>query len=267
MASLQPLYTPANCKFAFQLRWGVTIHWRERVKESVWLEALQESLKIDEIKTLSWRNPAELMTQFALSTIPSHSPYFIIQRLKGRLQYTVREQCPKALRPHYAIRSFGTQERDVVEAYIAKQPTKHPMATARAQQIFEELLFRDPTVDLSVARSTAHGEYWHNLHVVLVHEDRWRDVHVERLKKTQKIILKTAAKHGCRISRCAILADHMHIAMSCALESSPEETVLAMMNNVAWVYEMKPVLCYSAFMGTFGEYDQRVMAGERLVGR
>ncbi len=261
MVAIQPLYTPLNCKFAFQLRWGVTVHWRERVDVSVWLEPLQDSLLKDEIKILSCRQPTELMTQFALSTLPSHSPLFIIQRLKGRLQYAVREQCPKALRPHYAIRSFGTQEREVIEAYIAKQPTKHPMATERAQQIFEDLLYCDPTVDLSVARSTAHGTYWHNLHVVLVHEDRWRDVHIERLKKMHEIILKTAAKHECRISRFAILADHLHVAMSCSLESSPEEIVLAMMNNVAWVYGMKPVLCYSTFMGTFGEYDQRVVAG------
>ncbi len=52
--------------------------------------------------------------------------------------------------------------------------------------------------------------------------------------------------------------------MSCGLESSPAEIVLAMMNNVDWVYEMKPVLCYSAFVGTFGEYDQRVVSGLRV---
>ncbi len=190
MASLQPLYTSDNCKFAFQLRWGVTIHWREAVPESAWLGPLQDSLLKDEIRILTLKQPSELMTQFALSTLPSHSPRFIIQRLKGRLQYAVREQSPKALRPHYAIRSFGTQEREVVEAYVAKQPFKHTMAAERTQRIFEDLLYCDSAVDLSAARSTEHGTYWHNLHIVLVHESRWRDVHVERLKKTQAVILK-----------------------------------------------------------------------------
>jgi REP element-mobilizing transposase RayT len=264
MAALQPLYTSDNCKFAFQLRWGVTIHWREAVHDSVWLEPLQDSLLKDEIKILSWQQPSELMTKFALSTLPSHSPYFIMQRLKGRLQYARRERSPKALRPHYAIRSFGTQEREVIEGYIAKQPFKHPMAAERTQRIFEDLLYSDPTVDLSTARSTEHGTYWHNLHVVLVHEFRWRDVHVERLKKTQEVVLQGAVKHDCRISRVAILADHLHVAMRCSLESSPAEIVLAMMNNVAWVYEMKPVLCHSAFVGTLGEYDQRAVSGQRV---
>ena len=264
MAAVQPLYTPAKCKFAYQLRWAITIHWRQTVDESVWLEPLQNALEKDQINILSIHQPLVQSTPFALSTRPAQRPIFIIQRLKGRLQYAVRDRYPKALQTHYAIRSFGTQERQVIEAYIAKQPMKHTMAAERFQKIFEDLLYSDTSVDLSLARSTEHGTYWYNLHVVLVHQERWCDVRAERLKKTQQVILKGAAKHDCRISRCAILADHLHVAMSCPLEASPEEIVLAMMNNVAWVYEMKPVLCFSAFVGTFGEYDQRVVAGKRL---
>ena len=180
------------------------------------------------------------------------------------MQYAVRDHHPKALEPHYAIRSFGTQEREIIEAYIAKQPTKHRMADERVQKLFEELVYIDTSVDLSLARTTGHGSYWYNLHIVFVHEDRWRDVDADRLKQTQTAALRTAAKRGCRVSRCSILADHLHVALGCELDCVPAELAFGMMNNIAYTYGMKPILLYSGFLGTFGEYDQRSVEGNRL---
>lgn len=264
MAQLAPIYTPDNCRFAYQLRWGVTIHWLQPISESVWLDALKLALEKDEIRILSWRWRNEQSTQFALSTLPTASPQFIAQRLKGRLHYAVRDVIPKALQPHFAIRSFGTQQREVIEAFIAKQPTKHRMAAERTQEIFEELVFVDSRVDLSQERNTKHASYWYNLHLVFVHEGRWRDVDADRLKCTQSVVLRCATKRGGRVSRCSILADHLHVSLGCELDCVPEEIALAMMNNIAWVYGMKPVLPYSAFVGTFGEYDQRSVKGDRF---
>lgn len=262
MELLDPIYIPGLCNFAYQLRWGISVFWRQPVPELLWLEEFEQALILDDIRILSWRWHTKDVVQFAVSTLPSISPLFVVQRVKGRLQYAVRKHEPKALRPHYAIRSYGTQEREIIEAYIAKQPSKHPMATSRSQQIFEELVFVDSSVDLSLRQKTTHGDYWYNLHIVLVHEDRWRDVNRNRLKQTQRVILSCAAKKGMRLSRCAILADHFHIALGCNLEQSPEQVTLAMMNNIAWIYEMKPILCFSAFIGTFGEYDQRAVQGQ-----
>ena len=261
MPTIEPIYTPDNCKFAYQLRWGVTLFLREFVSESLWLPSLSQALESDEIRILSHRSLDSESVQFSLSSKPAHSPAFLIQRLKGRLQYAVRDQFPKALRPHYSVRSFGTQERAIVEAYIAKQPSKHRMAAERTQMIFEDLLFVDSNIDLSAMQKTSHGDYWYNLHVVLVNEDRWCDVRRDRLLETERVILRWSKSKSLRLSRCAILADHLHLAVGCPMELSPEAIVLSLMNNVAWVHEMKPVLCFSAFVGTFGEYDQRAVVG------
>ena len=265
MTTLEPIYAGDNCNFAYQLRWAVSIFWQRPVADSLWFSAFEESLKKDEIRILSWRWLGDDGMQFAVSTLPTASPVFIIQRIKGRVQYAVKEHAPKALRAHYAVRSYGTQEREIIEAYIAKQPSKHPMAAPRSQQIFEELVFVDSNVDLSIAQKTEHGDIWYNLHLVLVHVDRWRDVDAERLMRTQSIILRCVKQKEWRLSRCAILADHLHLALGCQLTEAPQQVVLALMNNIAWVYGMKAILCHSAFLGTFSEYDQRAVVGTRSL--
>jgi REP element-mobilizing transposase RayT len=263
MTAPDPIYTSDNCNFAFQLRWGITIFWQHPVVDSLWFADFEEALKKDGIRILSWRWLADDAMQFAVSTLPTASPIFIIQRIKGRIQFAVREHAPKALRAHYAVRSYGTQEREIIEAYIAKQPSKHLMAAQRSQKLFEELAFVDADVDLSVSQRTEHGDIWYNLHVVLVHVDRWCDVDAERLKRTLNVIQRCAKQKAWRLSRCSILADHLHLALGCQVTDSPQQVALALMNNVAWVYGMTTILCHSAFIGTFGEYDQRAIEGER----
>ena len=135
------------------------------------------------------------------------------------------------------------------------------MATSKSQSIFENLNFKDESVDLAAERKTDHGSYWYNLHVVLVHLERWCDVKRSRLERVQQVILNNAKKKSWLVSRSSLLADHVHIALGCGLEESPESAVLALMNNIAWVYEMTPILQYSAFVGTIGEYDHRAIQG------
>jgi REP element-mobilizing transposase RayT len=262
MANSTSPYTSDNCKFAYQLRWGVTVFWRQCVDPGTWLEPFVSAIEKDEIRLLTWRQMDPLTTQFAVSTTPPLSPQFIVQRVKGRLQYSVRDIAPKALRPHYAIRSVGTQERKVVEAYIAKQPSKHPMASQRSQEVFEELVYIDENVNLAEPQNTIHGTWWYNLHLVLVHVERWRDADRRRLIETQKSIIRLADFQRWRLSRCSILADHLHVAVGCNLDESPESVALAMMNCAANVYGAMPVFSFSAFIGTFGEYDQRAVQGE-----
>jgi REP element-mobilizing transposase RayT len=255
----QPIYTSENTNFAYQLRWGVTVHWETPVDESAWLAPARTILESDGIRILSWRWLSFASCQIAISTPPCVNPQFIIQRLKGRIQYVVRAHAPKAFRPHYALRSFGSQERAIIENYVGKQTEHHQMATAKSHRIFEDLQFNDDKIDLSIAQKTTHGIYWYNLHIVLVNASRWCDVNQERLQRIKRILLQSGDQRGWRISRLSILADHLHVTVGCSLEYSPESVVLSMMNNIAWVYDMKPMLQYSAFVATFGEYDHRAI--------
>lgn len=256
---LKPIYTCENTAFAYQLRWGITLNWATPVEESIWLDSVSSLLESDHIRILSWRWLTKVSIQFVISTQPNIKPVFIIQRLKGRIQYAVREKVPKAFRSNYALRSFGTQERQIVEGYIAAQPSHHAMPTEKSQQIFEDLRFVDEKVDLSVMQKTTHGVYWYNLHMVIVNSERWRDINEDRLQRVKRVVLRCGVQKHCRISRLSILADHLHLAIGCPIDDSPSAVVLSMMNNIAWVYGMKPVLQYSAFIATFGEYDHRAI--------
>ncbi|MFO0087757.1 MAG: hypothetical protein ACK52L_17970 [Pirellula sp.] len=260
----KPIYLLENTKFAFQLRWGITVFWATPIDESLWIDKLRSTLEADNIRILSWRRLASEATQFVVSTTPTSSPSFIIHRLKGRLHYATKSYASKALRSHYAIRSFGTQEREIVENYIQGQTNHHRMATTKAQSIFEALRYQDDSIDLARERTTSHGTYWYNLHVVLVHAERWCDVKQSRLERVQQVLLQSGKNKSWEISRSSILADHLHVALGCGFDESPDSIALSMMNNVAWVYEMKPILQFSSFVGTFGEYDHRVIQGATL---
>ncbi len=257
--SLQPIYTLENVKFAYQLRWGVTIHWQTPVHESFWLEQIRGLLENEGIRILSTRWESENSTQFALSTQPPVSPQFTVQRVKGRLQHSIRSIAPKPLRSHYAIRSFGTQERTVIEKYVLNQSDHHPMASQRSQAIFEGLRYHDSDLDLTKERRTTHASYWYNLHIVLVNTERWRDVDHTRLERLQRGIVSIYKKKCWYVQTYSIVCDHCHLTISCPLAVAPSEVVLSLMNNVAWCYGMRPILTYGAYVATFGEYDQRAV--------
>ena len=56
------------------------------------------------------------------------------------------------------------------------------------------------------------------------------------------------------MSTLAVLPDHLHIALRGALEHSPEEIALALLNNLAHVMHQRPWWEAGYYAGTFGEY-------------
>ncbi len=60
-------------------------------------------------------------SQFALSTLPHVSPKDVVQQIKGRLYYCVRDRKPKPFKGNFAIRSVGSVTRQVTENYVADQ--------------------------------------------------------------------------------------------------------------------------------------------------
>ena len=51
--------------------------------------------------------------------------------------------------------------------------------------------------------------------------------------------------------------------MGCPLAAAPAEVALGFLNNLAYVYGMKAVFQFGAYVGTFGEYHQGAVKGER----
>ena len=264
MHSVEPIYTPSNCEFAFQLRWGLTIFWHTAVDENIWFEPLVSRLEPEGIRILSWRWMRTKVSQFGVSTLPHVSPERVVNLVQHNLQLATQDISANSLRPNFCIRSYGTQERKIVEAYVAKQPSHHPVASPSTQEFFESIVVENNNVDLSRAKRVRFGVYWFNLHIALVHLERWRCGKRDFVIATRDIVTKSCQKKSWQLSRLSLVPDHLHMSIGCSFQETPSDVVLSLMNNIAWVHDMKPLLCYSAFMGTFGEYDQRSVAGHRL---
>jgi REP element-mobilizing transposase RayT len=220
---------------------------------------LQEATEADGIRVLQHRLLDATTSQFLISTTPSVSPLLVAQRVKGRLQYILRSRIRDAFQRNYSLRSVGSANRLAIDAYIAGQLEHHPMADPRVSQEFLEYQFHDQTVDLSQPSRTAHAIYWYNLHVVLVNDLRYRDIDPKRNQQRCQVLRQTAAKKGHLLMRLGLLPDHVHFAIRAGLEVAPQDVVYSYMNNLAYVFGMKPVLTFSYYVGTFGEYDLTVI--------
>ena len=179
----------------------------------------------------------------------------IVQGVKGRLQHILRPQKLNAFQRNYSIRSIGSADRQTIDSYITGQLEHHPMADPRVDGQFRAYQFRDETVDLSLPSHTSHAIYWYNLHIVLVNEERYRDIDPNRNEQRLQVIRQTATKKGHSLMRIGLLPDHVHFSLRANLEDVPQQVVFGYMNNLAFAFGMKSVLQFSYYVGTFGEYD------------
>ena len=254
---MEPIYTADNTEPAYQLNWGLTLFWRQTpIPVADWLPALQAVTEADGVRVIKHQVARNEASQFFVSTTPPVSPAQLIRSVKGRLQHLIRQRFPKAFRRNYCLRSIGSATRENVEEYVANQLGHHRMADPRVQERLAEFQKRYPLADLSKPAFSAHGEYWYNLHLVIVNDERWMEVRQEVLRGLLDMVERAASKHGHRLSRAALLADHIHLTMGCPIDRSPEEIALGYLNNCAYACGMKRVFRFSYYVGTIGEYDR-----------
>jgi REP element-mobilizing transposase RayT len=254
---VEPLYTPDNTKPAYQLNWGLTLFWRgDPIAEDVWFADLQRATEPDGVRVIKHKSTTNDASQFFLSTKPRVSPAKLLWSVKGRLQHLVKKQAAKAFQRNYSVRSIGSAKRSVVEDYVASQLGHHRMADPHVQQGLERFQKSYPGADLSKPCFSSHGQYWYNLHVAIVNEERSTEIREDVLSKLSEMIDRAASKHGYRLSRAALLADHIHMTMGCPMDRSPEDVALGYMNNCAYACGMKAVFQFSYYVGTIGEYDR-----------
>lgn len=251
----QPFYTPENTRAAYQLNWSYVIFWHAPPKSFDWLEDLQQATEADRIRILNHSLEPPLVSKFLVSTLPTVAPQFIPHRVKGRLQHLLQRETPNAFRRNYSLRSVGSTKRDKVEAYLASQLAHHPMADERVQERLAQYQICDPQVALANERQTSHGIYWYNLHLVFVMRDRDKHLAHGELSAIREMIRGAAKAKNHLLSRASILPDHVHLALGCQLDETPEVVALSYMNNICFALGMKPVLQSSYWVGTFGEYD------------
>ena len=264
----EPLYTPDNCHPAFQLRWSLALFpHAELPSADSWIDALKRGTETDGVRVLESHRRAFDVWQFLLTTQPTVAPPQIIKSVKGRLQNLVRHTHPKAFRRNFSLTSLGDANRTCIEQYVSDQLGHHQMADPRIQARLARYQLESPDVDLSQPVFSDHGRYVCNLHLVLVHAERWRDVRAEFLDATRDMVLKAARQKGHRLSRVAILADHLHLTFGAPYERSPQEIALSYLNNLAYAHGLRPVYQVGYYVGTFGEYDMNAVRSSRDVVR
>lgn len=255
MPSLQPIYTPDNCKIAYQLDWSLAVFWRTPPDGDDWLAPLKVSTESDGIRILKHRFDRPDLSLFLVSSQPHVCPKRIPSSVKGRLQHLLRRTLPKPFQRNYDLRSIGSTKREKLEHYLAGQMDHHPMADERVQQRLAQFQIHRAEIDLSRPRFSAHGRFWCNLHLVFVNDGRWCEIRPDILGGLQRVILRSSVSKGHLLSRAALVPDHIHMILGSGLEESPRDVALSYLNNLASVWGMRPVYQFSCFVGTAGEYD------------
>lgn len=254
--SSAPIYTAENCPPAFQLNWSYSLFWRgTAIDDEQWKEALNETLSADGIRILKVHQPQSNVTQLLLSTLPRVSAQFLVQRVKGRLQYLIREQVPSAFRRNYSLSSVGSTKRAKLEAYVAQQIEHHQYADPRFRAKLQRFQIVNPQMDLSKSRASSHALYSFNVHVVLEVQTGGAAYDEPTLQAWHDMIVRASEVKGHRLSRGSVLPDHIHLLLGCQLEESPEQVALGYLNNLAHACGMRALFKFSYFVGTFGEYD------------
>ena len=254
---MEPIYTAQNTQIAYQLNWSLSLFGKGQLPEpSIWQESLGPAVEPDGVRILNCSTPSANVIQFLISSKPPIAPSSIVRSVKGRLQYLIRDETAKAFRRNYHIQSIGEANNKVLDGYINRQTAKHPMVDTRVQASLNAIQFHDPDTDLAKTNIGTYGQYLNSIHVVIENAEGWNEIRESQLTGVRDMIVGSARKKSWQLSRIGLLANHIHILLGAAVTESPESVAISLMNNIAYVYEMTPVLKFSYYVGTFGGYDR-----------
>ena len=264
------LYTPHNLNPAYHLRyvwtgWPSIAPFPHPPSQDFW-PALLQAWESDGLRMLEHRWSDE-QVQLLFSARPDVSPVSLAARARGRLQYTWRTSgnTPCAFSRKTAVRSIGDNRIRDVEEYVKGQVSKEPCADPRFGELLKKFTLADPSVDLSAPSETGSGRYWYDLHLVLVVDRRFRIADESKLAAFRDEAIRTARRHGHKVSVMAVLPDHLHAALRGNIEHSPQEIALAFQNETARALGCA-VWSFNYYAGTFGVYDMDAVRRNRSSG-
>lgn len=267
MSTPQPLYDVANATPAYYLRYSWS-GWPKggtfKQCPSELLTTVGKGLETNGIKLLEHRWTSGLL-QVTVSTLATVSPVVLAQRIKGRLDHSIRDA--KLLLPFsrkLAVRSLGENRRVDVEQYIQQQVSKERFADPNFERKLKSFTIVNSDVDLSKPTSSARGRYWYNLHLVLVTSERCRITDLSVLALLRDTCAKIAVKKGLSISVLSVMPDHLHVALRSNIADSPVTVGRSFQNNLAYVVGNRHLWADGFYVGTFGEYNMNAI--RRVVG-
>lgn len=226
----------------------------------VHFEELKAEWESDGLRVLESHWSGEKI-QVTFSTKPDVSPVLLASRAKGRLEYVwrTRTKAPARFSRKVAVRSIGDNTREAVERYIINQVSKERFADHRFETFMRRFTIEDPSVHLSQPTATNSGRYWYNLHIVLVVAERYRVVDEHQLGIICDWCGRIAARKGYRISVRSVMPDHVHLAIRGDISHSPQDMVLAFLNNLAFAFGQSRWWSGNYYVGTFSEYNMNAV--------
>lgn len=214
---------------------------------------LTEMWKVDGIyfRSRTWRGD---QIQVACEVEPEVSPIFFTGRIKGRLQYAMRQAGkPMEFSRKVGMRAIGENVTATVEGYLREQLNRSDLADPRYVKSLADAAIENPSVDLTQPAETGSGRYWYNLHVVLAADGRYRIGCEDVLPRIRSAAQAWVAGSGCVLKAFAVMPDHIHGALRGAVDTSPADIAqdLRMALNHA-----AGCILYSdrMYVGTFSEY-------------
>ena len=267
MPQLAPLYTAANCQVAYQLNWSLSVFGRAALPAAQqWIDELRAAVEPDGVRILEHRLVRPNVLQFFLSSRPDVCPADVVRSIKGRLQYLVRAQLPRAFRRNYRIESIGSANLETMGNYVASQVDHHPMADSRVREMLDCLQYFDPATRLDEIQYSSAGQFICNLHLVFENAEGCHEIREGVLAVMRDMVIRASRAKRYRLSRIGLVSNHLHVTLGCRMTDSPLGVALGFMNNLAFVNDMKAVLKYSFYVGTLGNYDRQVVR-RQLPGR
>jgi REP element-mobilizing transposase RayT len=259
----QPLYTGENVEPAYQVRYDWT-GWPS--KESLpdhppsgLFETVAQLWESDGLRLLESRWSAQQI-HLTFSATPRVSPVLCATRSKGRLQHILRELGrPVNFSRKLSLRTIGDNHREMVENYIRSQIPHSDLADSRFTENLKRFAIDNPDVDLSQPTRSSSGRYWYNLHLVLVTASRHRFFADDLLSRITDGCLAIGRRKGYWISTGSVMPDHVHLALRGDIRQSPHEIAACFQNNLAYLLGQRRVWTDTYYVGTFGEYDMKVV--------
>ena len=255
-----PLYRPENMDSpAYHLRYTWT-GWPSassfpKEPSTPFFETLAQAWEADGIRFLEKRWLSHQI-QLTCSVKPTVSPIRFTGCVKGRLEHALRKAgMPVAFSRKVAFRSVGRNKREHVETYVASQVTNAQFVDPRFAELIAKYTGVNTYVHLQEPTATNRGRYWYDLHLVLVTDQRQRNVDDASLKLFHDTCDMVARKKEYSIASRSVMPDHLHLALRGNVEDSPEKIALSFMNNIAFAFGQQGIFRPSYYVGTFGEYD------------
>jgi REP element-mobilizing transposase RayT len=265
-----PLYHPKPDGGAYHLRYswtGFASGGSFAQRPIAAIEDTRSAWERDGLRVLEYRWTDELV-QILFSATPGISPERLAARAKGRLDHALRQaKIDLPFSRKVSVRAVGDNTRRDLEEYLKRQVDEEQFADERCAASIGRLQFVDPRVNLSIQAESARGQYWYNLHLVLVARDRGRIRDPQVLQRLRDAFLRIAAKNKHTVGRLAVMPDHLHAMVRPQIGESPLEIVFGYQNNLAYMLDQGRIWSDGYYVGTVGEYSMAAVRKNTVVPR